>query len=232
MPRKKFPVMCNFRPFRFPLLTVLLSIVALGIWCTPRANIHLQLDRASLAAGEWWRLLTCHWTHFSTSHLWWDVTMFAGLGAICEWRSRRMFVGCIAISAISIPAALWNLLPKMETYRGLSGIDSALFALLALDIIRTNRHSGNRASSAAALVALLLFGGKVLMETIFHHAIFVRGSISMVPVPLAHLVGAIVAIGCFNPLVDAIRPLPKAAARALILPDSDSGRPPSPARTA
>ncbi len=44
-----------------------------------------ELDRSALAAGEWWRVLTSHWAHWSTNHLIWDATALGVLLALA-WR--------------------------------------------------------------------------------------------------------------------------------------------------
>ena len=57
----------------FPLVTLLLSAAVGAAWLLPSAATGLQYDRAALAAGQGWRIFTCHWTHFSLDHLLWDL---------------------------------------------------------------------------------------------------------------------------------------------------------------
>ncbi|GMU24687.1 MAG: hypothetical protein AMXMBFR13_47600 [Phycisphaerae bacterium] len=77
------------------------------IWFSPAATAALQYERTGLAAGELWRIVSCHLTHFSLEHLFWDVIMFAAVGALCERRSPRRFLACLAGAGVVIPAAAW-----------------------------------------------------------------------------------------------------------------------------
>ncbi|MDZ7618556.1 MAG: rhombosortase, partial [Patescibacteria group bacterium] len=102
------------------------SLVVLAAVCShlsPVAGEWLQFDRTAIAAGQLWRLATCHLTHWSVDHLFWDVATFACLAAICQSESRRATWICLAASAMAIPAAVWLFMPDMPTYRGLSGLD-------------------------------------------------------------------------------------------------------------
>jgi rhomboid family GlyGly-CTERM serine protease len=177
---------------RLPIVTLLLSMAALAVWVTPGAASALQYVRAAPAGGQWWRFFTCHWTHFSMDHLLWDVGTFTLLGTICERRNRAALLACIGISAALIPAVLWIYLPRVQTYRGLSGIDSALFILVAVDLLRAQAGRGRRALVMGIVLLLVLFIGKIAFESFSGRTVFVdSASAQMVPVPLAHLVGAL-----------------------------------------
>lgn len=43
--------------------------VALASQVLPAARTALQFDRAAISAGQWWRLVSCHLTHFGWPHL-------------------------------------------------------------------------------------------------------------------------------------------------------------------
>jgi rhomboid family GlyGly-CTERM serine protease len=158
----------------------------------PHAASRLEYERTAIAAGQWWRILTCHWAHFSADHLMWDVGAFALLAALCERRNRAALIRCVVVSAILIPAAVWVFLPQLQSYRGLSGIDSALFVLLAVDLLRGHaRKSGQRGVATGVGAVLVLFVGKIAVELVSGQTVFVdSGAAGMVPVPLAHLAGA------------------------------------------
>jgi len=178
-------------------MTLLMSALAIAAWCAPVAIPHLQYDRSAIAAGEWWRIVTCHWTHFSLDHLLWDVAAFTLLGALCEFRNRRTFLTCSAFSAVLIPGAIWILLPQMQTYRGLSGIGSAVFTLLAVDLLFSQNRTATRWHvTAGVIVVLTLFVAKIMVEIASSRTIFVRSTMGMVPVPLAHAVGAVTGAIC------------------------------------
>jgi rhomboid family GlyGly-CTERM serine protease len=151
-----------------------LPAFALGGW--------LELDRAAVARGEVWRLLTGHWTHWTPDHLLWDSLAFLVLAALCEARiSRKRLLAAVAGSALAVSASIW-FLPGIERYRGLSGIDSALFVLLAVTLLRERR-------SPLAGLALAAFLAKAAWEVSTGSTLFTETQGAFVPVPLAHLIG-------------------------------------------
>ena len=185
------------------LLTAALCLFVSVAFLSPVVTSWLQFDRGAVDAGQWWRLLTAHVTHWGGEHLLWDLAMFAVLGALCEAGSRMRFTLTVLGSALSIVLAVWLFLPDLVTYRGLSGIDSALFALLAVTMFRRLRAEWNL--FGMALVALLAagFAAKIGYELAAGRAFFVdSASASFTPVPLAHAVGA--AVG----MIVAVLPLP------------------------
>jgi hypothetical protein len=78
----------------------------------------------------------------------------------------------------------------MERYRGLSGLASALFALLAVSTLRTARADGSLGLALAAGAALAGFAAKLVWELATASPAFVGPSAGFVAVPLAHAVGA------------------------------------------
>lgn len=175
---------------RIPFVSLLLAGGAAAVELWPGASTALQLDRAALAGGEWWRVFTCHFTHFGTNHLIWDLLVFLVLGSICEWIDRRSSILAILISLIAIPIAVIGFLPSITSYRGLSGIDSALFALLATDVIAENVRSGQRIWTIVSFVLPVSFLIKIAIEIWFSVNVFADNIAGgYVPVPLAHLVG-------------------------------------------
>lgn len=171
---------------RRPVITPLLAVAAVAIHLLPPdVAAALQFDRAALAAGELWRLLTAHLTHFTPSHLAWDVGVLVGLGWFCERESRRQTVLALALAAGAVSATVWYVLPDLQSYRGLSGLDCALFGLLAMRQLQQR----SPAAKLTGLLALVALGFKSGWETLSGAPLFVTGG-EFVPVPLAHLVGA------------------------------------------
>lgn len=171
---------------RPPFLTPLLAVFAVAIHLLPpEVAATLQFDRTALAAGEFWRLLTAHLTHFGPSHLAWDVGVLFGLGWFCERKSPRQTALALGLAAAAISLAVWLLLPGFQTYRGLSGLDCALFGLLAMGLLQ-QRSAAAKITGALALLALLAKSG---WEALSGATLFVSGD-EFMPVPLAHLVGA------------------------------------------
>jgi len=167
----------------------LLALPALvpAVW--PAVARRLEYDRPRIGAGELWRVATCHWTHWSLDHLLWDLGMLVLLAALCWRLGRGRTVAAVASAAALIPLALWLLSPDLERYRGLSGLDAALFVLLAAGLLRRDLAAGRRRSVALPAALLLAFAGKVVYEAATGATLFVDSAADFVPVPLAHLVG-------------------------------------------
>ena len=179
-------------------LPMLLTALAVALWFNPGVTSRLQYDRSVLATGEWWRMLTCHWTHFSADQLAWDAGVFALLATICQCRSPTRFLVCLILSAAAVSSAVWLFLLNLQRYRGLSGIDSALFTMLAVDLLRHHLGPEGRREIAQGIgIVLAMFIGKIAVEFIWETTVFVDSrTAGMVPVPLAHGVGAIVGLVC------------------------------------
>jgi rhomboid family GlyGly-CTERM serine protease len=178
-------------PSRFPYLAAGLSTMAFAAIVVPNLGDAWQLERDAVRAGEAWRVLTCHLTHWSADHFVWDVLTFAVLGALCESWSRTRFAVATMAGALAISASVWLGLPELHTYRGLSGIDCALFALLATLLIRERR-----ATPAATIGSLLLAAAflKVTYELVTGTTLFVDGAAGVTPLPLAHVAGGLTGI--------------------------------------
>jgi len=155
----------------------------------------MSFDRAGIVAGEYWRLLTGHFTHWNNDHLTWDVLMFVLLGSLIERRSRACLGLVVYPSAAVISAAIWFAQPGIQRYRGLSGVDSALFAFAALmlyDEIDVGRQKLPRKLLALLAAAFAL---KVLWEIATGATLFVDSSAAgFTPLPLAHAVGGCVGV--------------------------------------
>ena len=117
--------------------------------------------------------------------------MFAVLGVVAERRDRAAFLRCTAGAAALISAGLWLFRPDVTHYRGLSGIDSALFVMTAMAACADALASGRRRTAAIAGVVLALFAVKTLWELTTGSALFVDAAAAgFEPIPLAHALGA------------------------------------------
>lgn len=182
---------------RIPLASLLLVASAVAVSLLPGAAEWLQYDRLAVSQGAWWRMMTSHFVHWSGEHLFWDVLALGLLGWMCEREGQGRFLGCVAASAAIIPLCLCIAEPQMTTYRGLSGIDSALFAMLAARV-------GQEAVTDRDWLKLSLIGtvsagfaAKIAYELLSGGTLFVDSSAGvMTPVPLAHVVGGLVGVVC------------------------------------
>jgi len=172
-----------------------LIVVALAPLVTllPWGEAGLEYQRQAILGGEIWRLVTCHWTHFSWSHLFWDLFAMAILGLACERRDQKSFWLCLLISILVIPAGLMILMPDLSIYRGLSGLSSALFGLLIVLRLEETFRDPRPARIAPVALFALLFIAKTIYEAASGCAVFAGAEgDTWAPVPLVHLIGAVI----------------------------------------
>lgn len=178
-----------------PIATAALTLLAIGIWLVPGASELLEYRREAIASGEFWRAITGHVTHWNADHLLWDALMFAVLGALVERTSRRAFLATCALSAAAISATLWFCQPGLELYRGLSGVDSALFVFQAGWLVCESLRERRRAAAILPTVALAGFAAKIGYELVTGATLFVDSAAAgFAPLPLAHVIGAAVGL--------------------------------------
>jgi rhomboid family GlyGly-CTERM serine protease len=152
----------------------------------------LQYDRRAIADGELWRVVTGHAVHFGLEHFAWDAAVFALLALLC-WRldPRRLLLS-LGGAMLAIPAVLWTLRPGLETYRGLSGLDSALYVTAAIALGQRLWTEGRRRLGIAAFASVAALAAKVAYELLTGQTLFVdAAALGFVPVPLAHAAGAV-----------------------------------------
>ena len=180
---------------RVPYVSLVLSAVALLIHFYYPLRPHLLYARTALADGDIWRLASCHWVHLNTDHLFWSAVTFFVLGSFCEIMDRGKYVITIGFSVILIPMAICLVMPHLEVYGGLSGLDCALYALLIVLIIQREWRTQNWIWIVFYIIMLVLLPAKIIYEMTSGLTIFVNNiHINMVSVPLAHLVGGLVGI--------------------------------------
>jgi len=123
----------------------------------------------------------------------WDLFMFYLVGSLCERRNRSAFLAVTFASGLMIPITVMLYSPEFGSYRGLSGIDTALYGLLGtlwfLDAIR-ERDRGASLVCFGLLVAMVL---KIAYELISQQLLFVTDD-SFTPAPTAHSSGAMIGI--------------------------------------
>ena len=166
------------------------TLPAVLLWCWRDATEWAVYDRGRIAGGELWRLITGHWTHWTSQHLGWDVLAFAVLLPLCWIASRRRTCWTLASACVLIPAVIFAALPQLVEYRGLSGLDSALFVMLATTLLRREWNARAWPSTAVFAIALVGFAVKLGFELSTGQAVFVESN-GFVPVPLAHIVGGL-----------------------------------------
>lgn len=141
-------------------LTAALSACATFI---PGLAEWLVLDRARLADGEFWRLLTHPLVHFSVHHWLIDAAVFAAMAWAADRFAPspspggrgRWFAG-LAVLAVSTGFGSLALEPALDRLGGLSGINAGLGMAVGLRLLASGRSLGGALLTGAVLAKLLL----------------------------------------------------------------------------
>jgi len=166
---------------RLPWLTLLLSGLAMTLYLIagPAAD-SLVYDRAAIAGGEWWRLVSGHWVHSDSGHLVWNLAAFGLLGSLVETQRRRLLIVGLLVGTIAVDALLWLGLPGMARYCGLSGVLNTLLVLALLSAWQGPQRGLTLTLGAGSLL-------KIVVEALNGQAILTQTA--WPSVPLAHLAG-------------------------------------------
>jgi rhomboid family GlyGly-CTERM serine protease len=117
----------------------------------------MRFERAGIASGEAWRLVTGHFVHLGISH---TILNLAGLILVWLLAGRaypwQQWLWIMTGSMAAIDLGLWFGAPMLEWYVGLSGL---LHGMLAAGAI-----AGLAERSAEALILAVVVAGKVAYE--------------------------------------------------------------------
>lgn len=103
----------------------------------------LRYDRAGVAAGEFWRLLSGHLVHLDGTH-----AALNALGLVLMWAlfardfSPGRWVAIVLVSIATIDAGLWFRSPEIEWYVGASGWLHGVMAAGTLAHLRRRDFDG------------------------------------------------------------------------------------------
>lgn len=150
----------------------------------------MDLERTLFLQGEVWRFLTCHLVHISFKHYWVDLAATAALGVIYEPDLKRHWTGIFFACAVTISVMFLTCIPRLEYYRGLSGISHGLFAAgMMIEWYHTRPKSLRRMLFYCVATG---FVGKVVYETVSGNFLWGMSQDVAVmgnPIPEAHLTG-------------------------------------------
>jgi len=123
------------------------------LWGSATTNL-LRYDRAAIAGGEWWRLLTAQVAHLGLRHALLNTLGLAFVWALFarEWRPFQWAVIVIAVTA-AIDAGLWFLDPDISWYVGASG---ALHGFMVAGVVAYIRRRDPLGWIMAGLLVLKL----------------------------------------------------------------------------
>ncbi len=119
------------------MLLLLLALAGDG------ARDALRYDRAGLAAGQWWRLLTAHLVHLNLEHALLNALGLALMWALFERDFRpRQWLGILLGATAAIDAGLWFRDSTVAWYVGSSGVLHGIMAAGTLAHLRRGEQDG------------------------------------------------------------------------------------------
>jgi len=129
-------------PWGLALLATCASLLLLDL-TGEHGRILLRYDRAALAGGEAWRLLTAHVVHLDLRH-----ALLNGCGLVLMWALfARDYTGwqwllVVLGAVVAIDAGLWLLDSTVQWYVGSSGALHGIMAAGALAHLRRREPDG------------------------------------------------------------------------------------------
>ncbi len=111
-------------------MVVLSAISGVLLWAPPTWLELLRYDRAAVAAGQWWRLLTANFVHLGFWHYILNVVSLVLLVALCPERlSIGDWVARVSVVAVGTCLGLFWGGQGIASYVGMSGMIYGLFLL-------------------------------------------------------------------------------------------------------
>jgi rhomboid family GlyGly-CTERM serine protease len=140
-----------------------------------------RYERGAIAAGQWWRFITCHLVHLDAIHALLNTVGLALLWSIfARSYAGRQWLLAIAGSVAAIGAGFWFISTQLVWYVGASGVLHGVFACGCIAMLRERDRIG--------MIAAVIFIGKLLYEQWQGPLPFERADLV---VTVAHLYGAI-----------------------------------------
>jgi rhomboid family GlyGly-CTERM serine protease len=139
-----------------------------------------RYERTAVGAGQWWRLITCHFVHLDVTHAVLNAVGLALLWALFarEYRFRQWLL-TMAVSAVSIAIGFWFFSTRLQWYVGASALLHGVFACGCAALIRKRERIG--------FIAGALFVAKLVFEQLHGPLPFERAD---QVVTISHLYGA------------------------------------------
>lgn len=129
------------------------------IWLVNQNSLSALLEyrKTHLVAGEWWRLYTCNFVHYTFYHLAMNTAGVVIIG-ILFWPPARvkLLIWALAIIPFCVGAGVYLLDDNSITYRGFSGV---LYGVLVMALILNFRSD-----RLIFGIALLCLAGKIIFE--------------------------------------------------------------------
>jgi len=123
------------------LPAILFALLCGAVWLLPaHAADWLSFDRAALWQGQWWRLWTCHLTHYTLAQLSTDASIIVILGFVLRRYLSALFLAVSLLLVLPLISGLMLLLmPEMSSYRGASAVGALLWVWLGCTLLYNSR---------------------------------------------------------------------------------------------
>ncbi|MGK0525711.1 MAG: rhomboid family GlyGly-CTERM serine protease [Pseudomonadales bacterium] len=182
----------SYTPARTFGLPIALGISLVLVWLLgDGATDLLMYQRTDIEAGQVWRLLTAHWVHLSTQHLFLNLSTLAIIwwlfGDSLAGRTGYFLTG---LTALGLTLSLFLLHPGVWWYAGFSGVLHGLLIAGAL----ISRHD----APLFSLLVMLIVAIKLALELVLGASSTMTKFIDSPILVEAHLYGAVLgALGVF-----------------------------------
>ncbi len=149
------------------------------IWAFAQLSPHslglLSFEKEAIVHGEWWRMWSAHFTHYSHTQMLINSVIIAVSGLIAGQFAKAWQIGlCFLIAMPILTGLLLVTTPHLQFYRGASGIAAMMWMLAAWFLIVENKRLSLGYWLGALLMLLfaakLGFEGLMLLSPGRHHA--------------------------------------------------------------
>ncbi len=177
--------------YHLPIISIFIIAIALAAYIFDTMSSTLIYDRDAILDGEYWRVLSGYFVHFSGLHLSFNVIAFGVTGWIIEERGYPGYSLLIFMMAFTIGVSLMVLKPDMKLYGGLSGIAHGSLVYLALFGLKES-YFWNRMSWLILVFVPIKIGTEIVIGSSLAYS-----TETFVPIALSHLIGVVVALTQF-----------------------------------
>ena len=182
--------------FISPIFPVFVSII---LFYMPSLTDALQFNREKIFSYKIYLFFTCHFTHWNFRHMFIDTFIFLALSYGCIFFSFKnkyaivQYFTNLLIPSILVSIAVLVFNPEIKFYRGLSGIDWALYFVLMAKLY----FAAHWLWKTGAIIMFFSFFLMMIHQFVSKHSIFVPDmGEGIVTLPSAHIAGAISGIVC------------------------------------
>ena len=126
------------RQIPFLTLGLLMLIVALHFLVPDKSSLYFSAE--DIVNGQAWRIISGHFMHADTPHLFWNCLGLGVLGTLIEQHSRTVFLAALGTGIVAVGALLLSPFSDLQYYCGLSGVLNTVL-LVALWLEWKRSHS-------------------------------------------------------------------------------------------